>query len=416
MSAKEWMSRRERVVAALRHEEPDRVPIDLGAMASTGIHAVAYAELKRYLGLKGGVIRVYDTGQQLAEPEKEVLELFHVDVLDVARSLDPCGPDGRRWKPWVLPDGTPCEVPEWFNPEPDGKGGWVVRDASGRVVSRMPSGGCYFGGIDSWQGERPLAKVKGPEEVDSYNWDAHKVGDAYVEWVRRKAEHLYRNTDYALMFSTYSGFHEWGQGLRGWSTWLVDLTFRKGLASKMLERMLEVNLYNVKRYVEALKDFVQVIEFGDDLGTQVGPQIPPKVYREMLKPYHEELFQYVKRHSRMFVFLHSCGSVYELIPDLIDAGVDALNPVQISARNMEPVRLKREFGEQLAFWGGGADTQRVLPFASVGEVVAHVKANLEAFKRGGGYVFCQVHNIQPRTPPQNIVAMLETAYSSGFYA
>lgn len=409
------MSRRERVLAALRHEEADRVPIDLGAMASTGIHAVAYAALKRYLGLKGGVVRVYDTGQVLAEPEKEVLELFHVDVLDVTRSLEPCGPDGRRWKPWVLPDGTPCEVPEWFNPEPDGQGGWVLRDANGRVVSRMPSGGYYFGSVDSWHGKPPLANIKSPEEVDSYNWDAHKVGDAYVEWVRRKAEHLYRTTDYALMFSTYAGFHEWGQGLRGWSTWLVDLTFRRSLASKILDRMLEVHLHNVRKYVEALKEYVQVIEFGDDLGTQVGPQIPPKVYRETLKPYHEELFQYVKKHSKMFVFLHSCGSIYALISDLIDAGVDALNPVQISAKDMEPERLKREFGEQVTFWGGGCDTQHVLPLAKPGEVAEHVKRNVEVFKPGGGFVFVQVHNIQPHVPPENIVAMFKAAYEHGWY-
>lgn len=410
------MRRRERVLAALRHEGPDRVPIDLGAMASTGIHAVTYAALKRHLGLRRGVVRVYDVGQQLAEPEREVLELFHIDVLDVTRSLEPCGPDWRRWKPWILPEGTPCEIPEWFNPEPDGKGGWVVRDASGSVVSRMPAGSFYFGGVDNWHSKPPLANVRSPEEVDVYNWDAHKVSDMHVEWVRRKAEHLYRNTDYALMFSTYMGFHEWGQGLRGWSTWLADLVHRGGLASRMLDRMLEVNLYNLKQYVEAVKDYVQVIEFGDDLGTQQGPQIPPRVYREVLKPYHEELFQHVKKHSRMFVFLHSCGSIYALIPDLIDAGVDALNPVQISARDMEPERLKLKFGEQITFWGGGCDTQRVLPFATAREVAEHVRRNVEIFKPGGGFVFVQVHNIQPGVRPENIVAMLKAALDYGWYA
>ncbi|MEM1568690.1 MAG: uroporphyrinogen decarboxylase family protein [Thermofilaceae archaeon] len=410
------LSRRERVLTALRHEEPDRVPIDLGAMASTGIHAVAYAALKRHLGLKGGVVRVYDVGQQLAEPEREVLELFHVDVLDITRSLEPCGPDERKWKPWVLPDGTPCEIPDWFNPQPDGRGGWVVKDASGTVVSRMPAGGFYFGGVDSWHGRPPLADVRSPEDVDGYNWEAHRVSDTRVEWLRRKAEYLYRFTDYALMFSTYMGFHEWGQGLRGWSTWLADLVHRRVLAHRILDRMLEVNLYNLKKYVEALKDYVQIIEFGDDLGTQLGPQIPPRVYREMLKPYHEELFRYVKRHSRMFVFLHSCGSIYALIPDLIDAGVDVLNPVQISARDMEPEKLKREFGEQVTFWGGGCDTQRVLPFATPAEVAEHVRRNVETFKPGGGFVFVQVHNIQPRVPPENIVAMFKTALEHGWYA
>ncbi|MCS7105277.1 MAG: uroporphyrinogen decarboxylase family protein [Thermofilaceae archaeon] len=413
MDCVELMDPRERLLTALKHEEPDRVPIDLGAMASTGIHAIAYAELKKHLGL-GGLLRVYDTGQMLAEPEENVLKLFHVDVLDVARSLDPCGPDWRKWKPWVLPDGTPCEVPEWFNPEPDGAGGWVIRDSNGELVSRMPGSSYYFGGAFSWRGKPQLAKAR-LEEVDRYPWEAHKVGEAYVELLKRKAEYLYRETSYALMFSTYTGFHEWGQGLRGWSTWLADLTFRRSLASKILDHMLEVNLYNVKRYLEALKEYIQVIEFGDDLGTQVGPQIHPKVYREVLKPYHEELFKYVKKHSRVFVFLHSCGSIYELIPDLIDAGVDVLNPVQISAKGMEPEKLKKEFGEQIAFWGGGCDTQRVLPFATSREVAEHVKRNLEVFKPGGGYVFVQVHNIQPRTPPENVLTMFKTAYDYSWY-
>lgn len=409
------MGRRSRVLAALRHEELDRVPIDLGSMASTGIHAIAYAALKRYLGLKGGIVRVYDVGQQLAEPEREVLELFHVDVVEVNRSLEPCGPDDRRWKPWTLPDGTSCEVPEWFNPEPDGAGGWVIRDGSGRVVSRMPAGGYYFGGVESWHGRPPLASIKSLGEVDDYNWDAYKVSDAYVEGLRRRAEHLYRATDYALMFPTYMSFHEWAQGLRGWGTWLADLVHRRALASKILDRMLEVHMHNLKRYVEALGDFVQVIGFGDDLGAQTGPQIPPKVYREILKPYHEEVFQYVKRHSRMFVFLHSCGSIRALIRDLVDAGVDALNPVQISARDMEPEGLKREFGEQVTFWGGGCDTQRVLPFATPQEVAEHVRRNVEIFKPGGGFVFTQVHNIQPRVPPENIVSMFAAAYEHGWY-
>ena len=135
----------------------------------------------------------------------------------------------------------------------------------------------------------------------------------------------------------------------------------------------------------------------------------------MIKPYHEELFQYVKKHSKLFVFLHSCGSIYALIPDLIDAGVDVLNPVQISAKDMNPKRLKREFGEQITFWGGGIDTQHVLPFAKPNEIAEHVRRNISIFAPGGGYVFNQVHNIQAHVPPENIVTMFKTAYEYGKY-
>ncbi|NHV99147.1 MAG: hypothetical protein HA496_05780 [Thaumarchaeota archaeon] len=188
--------------------------------------------------------------------------------------------------------------------------------------------------------------------------------------------------------------------MRGWSNWLIDLSSRRSLASAILDRMMSVLMHNVKKYVEALKDHVQVIGFGDDLGIQTGPQVSPKTYRELLKPCHTELFQYVKKHSRIFVFLHSCGSIHDLIPDLIDAGVDILNPVQISARNMEPERLKKEFGDQVAFWGGGVDTQKVFHAGSPEEVYKHVKKNILVFARNGGYVFNQVHNIQANVPPE----------------
>ena len=404
------MRSRERVLVALNHEEPDRVPIDLGSMPSTGITALAYARLKEYLGLKGGVVRIYDVGQQLAEPEKEILELFHIDVIDLKRSLEPCGPDGGRWKKWQLPDGTPCEIPEWFNPEPDGAGGWVVRDSKGRIIMRMPKGGYYFDTV-----YHPLEKVRRKADIEEYDWDAHKVSDEYVAALRRKAEYLYKNTDYAIMFFGAGSIHEWGQSLRGWSNWLIDLRLRKHIAEALLEHMMDVLMYNLKRYVEALKDYVQIIGFGDDLGVQTGPQISPETYREMIKPYHEELFQYVKKHSKLFVFLHSCGSIYALIPDLIDAGVDVLNPVQISAKDMNPKRLKREFGEQITFWGGGIDTQHVLPFAKPNEIAEHVRRNISIFAPGGGYVFNQVHNIQAHVPPENIVTMFKTAYEYGKY-
>jgi uroporphyrinogen decarboxylase len=404
------MNSRERVLTALRHEEPDRVPIDLGSMPSTGIMAIAYVKLKKYLGLKGGVVRVYDVGQQLAEPEKEILEMFNVDVISLTRTLEPCGPNSERWKKWRLPDGNECEVPTWFNPEPDGAGGWVIRDGQGRVVSKMPKDSLFFDSV-----YHPLEKLESIKVVEDYDWEGLKIkNDNYFMNLRKRAEYLHNNTTYAIHFFGAGGVHEWGQGLRGWSNWLLDLTFNKKLASLLLDRMIEVVMYNLKKYVDALKDYVQVIGFGDDLGIQTGPQVSPRVFKEMLKPYYTEMFQYVKKHSKMFVFLHSCGSIYELIPDLIDAGVDILNPVQISARNMEPWKLKKEFGKQVTFWGGGVDTQHVF-YKKPEEVYEHVKNNILAFAPGGGYVFNQVHNIVANVPPENVVAAYKSAYENGHY-
>ncbi|MEM2940572.1 MAG: uroporphyrinogen decarboxylase family protein [Thermoproteota archaeon] len=404
------MNSRTRVLTTLRHEEPDRVPIDLGSMPSTGIMAIAYAKLKKHLGLKQGILRVYDVGQQLAEPEREIIDMFKVDVISLTRTLEPCGPGGGSWKEWVLPDGTSCEVPAWFNPEPDGAGGWFIKNEKGIVTSKMPRGSLYFDSI-----YHPLEKIETLEVLEDYDWEGNKVGDEYISNLRSKAEHLYSNTGFAIHFFGVGSVHEWGQGLRGWSNWLVDLSSRRSFASKMLDRMMDVLTHNLKKYVEALKDYVQIIGFGDDLGIQTGPQVSPKTYRELLKPCHNELFQYVKKHSKMFVFLHSCGSIYDLIPDLIDAGVDILNPVQISARNMEPERLKKEFGDQVTFWGGGVDTQNVLHAGKSEEVYEHVKKNILVFARNGGYVFNQVHNIQANVPPENIIAAYRSAYENGLY-
>jgi len=405
------MTSRERLVTSLHHQEPDRIPVDFGAMGSTGITALAYARLREHLGMKDGSIRVYDTGQQLAEPEKPILELLGVDVLDLKRSLPPAYPDARGWKPWKLRDGTDVEIPESFNPIPDPDGGYVIKDSAGRVVSRMPKDGFYFDGV-----YHPLEEMKSASEVRELDWESMKVSDRAVEDLRKRAEYLEKGTDYGILFMGMGGVHEWGQGMRGWRNWIVDITGRRQIAGALLERMMEVNMDRVKKMVRALSEHVQVMGFGDDLGMQLGPQMSPATYRDMLKPCHEEMFTYVKRHSKCFTFLHSCGSIYSLLGDLVDAGLDAINPVQISAADMEPRRLKDEFGDQLTFWGGGADTQNVLGFKPVDAVRAHVAENVRIFSRGGGFVFNQVHNVQPNVSPESLLAAYETAKNVGRYA
>ncbi len=405
------MTSRERLVTALLHQEPDRIPVDFGAMGSTGITALAYARLRKHLGMKEGTIRVYDTGQQLAEPEKAVLDLLGVDVLDLNRSLDPAGPDGRRWKNWQLRDGTAVQVPESFNPEPDTEGGYVVRDSKGRVLSRMPEDGFYFDGI-----YHPLEGIKSASQVKELDWEGMKTTDRTVEDLRRKAEYLHSETDYGILFMGMGGVHEWGQGFRGWRNWIIDITGRRSIAEALLERMMEINMDRVKKLVKALSDHVQVMGFGDDLGMQMGPQMSPDTYREMLKPCHEEMFGYVKKHSDCFTFLHSCGSIYALLPDIVDAGLDAINPVQISAVDMDPRKLKAEFGDQLTFWGGGADTQNVLGYKPAEAVREHVRDNVSVFAPGGGFVFNQVHNVQSNVSPESLLAAYGTARGGGLYA
>ncbi len=404
------MTSRDRVVTTCSHREPDRIPVDFGSMGSTGITALAYARLKEHLNIEEGSIRVYDTGQQLAEPEKPILDLLGVDVLDLKRTLPPAAPDGGTWRRWELRDGTEVEVPGSFNPEPNPDGGYVIRNGEGRVVSRMPEDGYYFDGV-----YHPLEDMKNPSEAKELDWESMKISDDAIESYRRKAEYLNRETDYAIHLMGLGGVHEWGQGLRGWRNWIIDITGRRAIAQALLDRMMEVNMDRVRRVVKALSEHVQVFGFGDDLGMQLGPQMSPKTYREMLKPCHEEMFTYVKKHSDCFVFLHSCGSIYALLPDLVDAGLDIINPVQISAADMKPSRLKSEFGDELTFWGGGADTQNVLGYKPVDAVRKHVKENIAAFGKGGGFVFNQVHNVQPNVSPEALIAAYSTVREFGRY-
>ncbi len=402
------MKSRECVLTALRHQEADRIPIDLNGMASTGIMAVAYNCLKAHLGMTDGETQVYDIGQQLAHPEPAVLERFGVDVLPLTHvpyGLDPVRPE---WKPWTLPDGSPAMVPSGFNPVRSERGDWLILDDEGRVLSRMPAGGLYFDGV-----YRPLAEATTVAEIEAY--ELSPISDAELAWLRNEACRLYETTDKAIMGHFGGNILEGAQGLRGWDRFMMDMALEPKLAHALTQKLADHYVANLPRYLDAVGDYIQIIQMGDDLGTQRGPQLSPDMYREFIKPRHRQVYQYVKAHSNLYVFLHSCGSVYALIPDLIEESVDILNPVQISAADMDPARLKREFGRDIVFWGGGADTQRVLPCAKPEEVRQHVRELIEIFAPGGGYVFCQVHNIQANVPPENVVAMFEAAQEFGRY-
>jgi len=397
------MNSRERVITALEHEEPDRIPVDLGGMFSTGIMAMEYNKLKAYLGIQGGRTRVYDLTQQLAEPEISVLEIIGADVLPVLIS------EPNRWKKNTLPDSSPCEVPEWSNPEVLADGSLVLRDKNGRTVSKMPKNGYYFDSI-----YHPLEKARTVEELEKYDFHT-PIDDETTRDLHERVRNLHENTGYALMLNGAGSIYEAAQGLLGWDNFMVKLIRNPDFVGVLLDKILEANIKRLDKILPAVDGYIQVIQVGDDLGEQNGPQISPKTYREVIKPRHEKLYRHIKEHTNAYLFLHTCGSIYELIPDLIEAGVDALNPVQVSARNMDTKRLKEEFGEKVTFWGGGCDTQRVLPFATTRKVEEEVKKRISDLAPGGGFVFSQVHNIQVGVPPENIMAMYQTAKKYGKY-
>lgn len=398
------MNHRERVTAAIRRQQPDRVPVDLGGMRSTGIMALAYARLKEYLGITEGDIYVYDTGQQLAQVEAPILERFGCDVVPLDAGLL------VGWQPYTLPDGTPAKICADFRTEPDGEGGAYALDETGRRVSHRPADSYYFDAI-----YRPLENVSSIDELKRV-YDPPPPTDEHLARLQAEAKRLFDETDYAIMGAFGGAFLEGGQGLRGWLNFMMDLAGDPAFAEALLDRMLAVYLRDVELYLDAVGDYIHLIQMGGDLGTQAGPQISPEQYYALIQPRQKALWGRIHAlKPHVAVFLHSCGGIYEFIPGIIDAGCDVLNPVQTSARGMEPARLKREFGDRICFWGGGCDTQKVLPFGTPEEVYENTRRNIEIFKPGGGFVFCQIHNIQAGVPPENILAMFEAVHDGWDY-
>ena len=407
------MTSRERVLAALNHREPDRVPVDLSGHRSSGIAAIAYAKLRKHLGLKGKPIRVYDPVQQLAIVDADVLEIFGVDTIELGRGF---ALEDGAWAGWILPDGTPCQMPVWALPD-RGAGEWVIRSKSGRTIARMPDGALYFE-----QAYFPFAEEGGPptipEAMEEAMWAAVASppgplaeGPGGVELLSQGAKELREKTSRAIIGLFGGNLFETGQFLYRNDNFFILLASEPKKAHEFLDKLVEIHLANLERFLGAVGASIDIVLFGDDLGMQTGPLLSPKMYREFFKPRHQVLWNRAKKLADVKVMLHSCGGIRELIPDLIDAGLDAVNPVQVSCRGMGARELKAEFGKELVFWGGGCDTQSILPDETPQEIREHVKRQVETLSPGGGFVFQQVHNLMANVPPENIVAMYEAVNS-----
>jgi uroporphyrinogen decarboxylase len=403
------MNRRERVLCALNHQEPDRVPVDLGGTNVSGISAIAYKNLKSYLGLNGREIRVFDTYQQLADVEEEILRTVRSDVRSVMIQA-------KEFKPGKLTDGSPCEIPVKWNPECRDDGAQIVLNRRGDIIAIRPPEMQFFQPI-----YHPLRECESVDDLDRHteniiNSDMPEHSDMTFEEMGEVAREIREQTDYLLVGGDF-GAHilAASQSLRGWDVFLLDLLERPVFAETLMDRLANAHCERFDRYWNCLGQHLDVVAAHDDLGTQMAPILSPELYRKMIKPYHKKVYSYIKKKSGAFVFLHSDGSIYQLIPDLIEAGVDILNPVQVTAAGMDTKKLKKEFGDILVFWGGGCDTQRILPRGTRGEVRDEVKRRIDDLAPGGGFVFSQVHNILPEVPPENIMAMYEAVWEFGKY-
>ena len=407
------MTSRERVLAALNHQEPDRVPIDLSGHRSSGIAGMAYARLRDHLGLPKKPIRVYDPVQQLAIVDEDVLQRFQVDTIELGRAF---AHEDKYWTEWTLPDGTPCLMPTWALPERD-NGEWVIRShVSGRVIARMPESVWYFEQTH-WpfleQDDLDHIEAAIPESM----WTAIAsppgpivAGPDGAQLLRDGVRRLRQQTDRAIIGLFGGNLLEFGQFLYRNDNFFMVLAGEPERAHRFLDKLLEMHLRNLDSFLSAAGDSIDVILFGDDLGMQSGPQVSPAMYREYFQPRERAMWQLVKQRApHLKIMLHCCGGVRELLPGLIDAGLDAINPVQITCRGMDAAGLKRDFGSRLTFWGGGCDTRDILIKGTPAQVTEHVRQQVKLWQPGGGFVFQQVHNILADVPPANIVAMFDAA-------
>ena len=410
------MNSRERIRAALNHERPDRCPVDLGSTYVTGIAASAYYELREALGLPAGRPRVYEVMQMLALVEDDVLDALGVDTVGLYLPKTSFGFPQADWKGWTLFDGTPVSVPGGFNTDPDENGDILLYpggDRSALASGRMPKGGYYF---DSIVRQGPVDE----EDLDPREWLEGQLDpycDEDLAFLEERSRELYETTTRAIVLSFGGGsFGDIARvpgaalaepkGIRNQEDWYVAHVTHPEYIRGIFELTCELSMKNLPLLREAVGDRVDVVYMtGTDFGSQRGLLMSPDIYREMYEPLHKKLNDWVHANTSWKTFMHSCGAIRELIPDLIEAGFDCLNPVQVSAERMDAAGLKRDFGDRIVFWGGGVDTQKTLPFGTPDQVEREVAERINIFNRNGGFVFNAIHNIQAKTPPGNLRAL-----------
>ncbi|MGB2905900.1 MAG: uroporphyrinogen decarboxylase family protein [Candidatus Aminicenantaceae bacterium] len=412
------MTSRDRVLRALNYQETDRVPIDLSGHRSSGIAALAYPKLRAFLDLPPRPVRVYDMVQQLAVVDEDVLDRFGVDTIEMGRAFLLRDED---WKEWTLPDGSPCLIPGFINVERRGRD-WVVLSDKGQELGLQKPGCLYFEQTHFPLMERGIAGDDFSDLEDILSdtiWTgvvhpgAHlDLDDAGLAEMAQAARDLRSKTDRAIIGLFGGNLFEVPQMLYRMDNYLLYLGMYPDDVLRLSHSLCEIYLKNLQKWLGSVGPYIDIVQFGDDLGGQGGPLLSPEMYRRFYKPFHTLLWSRAKELAEVKVMLHCCGGVRELLPDLIDAGLEAINPVQVNTRGMEAAGLKRDFGRDITFWGGGCDTRDVLPHGTPEEVGRHVAEQVRVLRPGGGFVFQQVHNILADVPPVNIAAMFEAVHQA----
>lgn len=416
------MNSRERVEKALNHGETDRIPVDFGSTAVTGISASVVNKLRKYFGLdSSSPVKVIEPYQILGEIADDLKQKLWVDCIGIGGKNNLFGYENGNWKEWKLFDGTPVLVSGLFNTKVEDDGSIFQYPEGDKTVSpsaRLPKGGYYFDAIIR---QKPVddSKLNIEDNLEEFK----EITETDLDYFEKEAGFLFENTDFAIVGSfggTSFGdialvpatFLKDPKGIRDIEEWYVSIIKRKSYIYEIFNRQCEVALKNFEMIYQAVADKISVVFItGTDFGTQRSPFISIDTYRELFKPFHKKINRWVHSKTKWKTFLHSCGAVEPLIPEFIDAGFDILNPVQVSAEGMNPVQLKEKYDKDLVFWGGGVDTQKILPFGTLEEVREEVEKRLKIFSKGGGFIFNAIHNIQAKTPVENVVSMIESVHN-----
>ena len=404
---------RSAVLAAIEHKSGCWVPIDFGGHRSSGISAIAYGRLKKYLGITTGNTYVYDVVQQLAIVEPEILDLFKIDTVELGRGF---ALDDSSWKPWTLPDGTDCMVPSWAALEKEKNDWYMVVDGRKVAVMRdksvffeqcfFPMEDCDFENesFDDLSTYLPKTSWTG---VPAPGWE-YQLDESGLEKIRSAAEKLRNSTDRAIVGLFGGNMFEIPCYMIGMEKYMNYMGAFPNACVRLSEKLCEIHLSNLEKWLGAVGPYIDIVMFGDDLGSSRGPLMSQKMYRKYYLPYHSKLWKRAKEiASNIKTQLHCCGGVFPLIADMIDGGLDSINPVQVGCADMEPEALKSAYGDRITFWGGGCDTRHILPTGTPEEVRNCVRERFQKFSPGSGYVFQQIHNVMSEVPPENIVAMFD---------
>lgn len=371
---------RERVHIALEHSEPDRIPLDLGGIV-TGIHEIAYNKLKDFYGIKKETLILHKS-QQLAKIEEEILKKFDIDTRYVYFTIDP----------YFKKLNEKYSIDMWG-------------------IKRIKTQHYYYILSDSI----PLKNISSNEDLEKYNWpEPEKIIEANIHDIEKNVKHFHNETNYAIVYHSGASIFERAWMLRGFNEFIIDLIKNSKFALKIMDMILDFYKKILNETLSIIGKYIDIIIITDDLSFQQGPIFPINIYRKFIKPRHKKIIENIKSKTNAKIFIHCCGSASYFYEDFIDIGIDIVNPVQVSAKNMDTNFLKEKFGDKLCFWGA-IDTQRILPFGSIKDVEEEIKKRINDLAPGGGYVLAPVHNIQADVPPENIITMYEIAKKYGKY-